>query len=116
MTRRRPTTPPGTKGIYDADPRIRAQTARAMVRSRQTISVTCAWPDCVDPETGQPRQFLSRFRKGKLERWACSPTHRMRLYRLKRRPPAPPPRFRRLADSPNTQALRARRARRNTEA
>jgi hypothetical protein len=71
----------GTKGIYDPDERVRTATARAMVRSRQTVPVMCAWPECVDPSTGRPRQFESRLVDGKPERRACSPNHRLKLWR-----------------------------------
>jgi hypothetical protein len=71
----------GTRGIYDPDERVRTATARAMVQSRQTVPMICAWPDCVDPETGRPRAFLSRLVDGKPERRACSPNHRLKLWR-----------------------------------
>jgi len=76
-----PVVQQGTRGIYDPDERVRAATARAMVRSRQTVPISCAWSECVDPATGLPRVFRSRLIDGKPERRACSANHRLKLWR-----------------------------------
>lgn len=71
----------GTRGIYDPDPNVRSQTARAMVGSRQRVLVSCKAPGCIDPKTGQPKVFPSRLVGGEPEKRACSAAHRLRLWR-----------------------------------
>ena len=82
---RGPLVPPGTKGIYDANPTIRSQTARAMVARRQLVDVQCKAEGCIDPATGEARWFKSRLINGMPERNGCTPTHRMRVWRAEMR-------------------------------
>jgi hypothetical protein len=74
--------PPGTKGIYDTNPKVRSATARAMVARRQMIEVTCEVPHCtMDTVTGGPKTFLSRLVDGRPERRGCCSAHRLWLWR-----------------------------------
>jgi hypothetical protein len=73
--------PPGTKGIYDNNPSIRASVARAMVARRSLVDVQCEAEGCVDLATGQPKIFVSRMVGGKPERRGCCQAHRLRIWR-----------------------------------
>lgn len=71
----------GTKGIYDASKEVRAETARAMVGSREVREFDCPAVGCIDPATGAPRKYTSRVTKDGPEKKACSPSHRLRVWR-----------------------------------
>lgn len=77
--------PPGTKGIYDSNPKVRSATARAMVARRQMVEVVCQADGCIDPSTGEPKRFMSRLINGEPERRGCSPAHRLKIWRKEMR-------------------------------
>lgn len=75
----------GTKGMYDLDEDVRAQTARAMVASRETIDIPCRLTGCNHGDDGKPKVFTTRLVDGEPEAKACCSQHRLKLWRQEMR-------------------------------
>jgi hypothetical protein len=73
--------PTGSRGMKDPDPRVRAETARAMLAVRYATTPTvmreCAYPPC--------RETFMAYDRGGKRKTYCSPAHTTAMCRLRAR-------------------------------